>query len=75
MHQEWFDKNKFTIYLEACAVMRELLAMAKERTKERDEARREACYLAAELDMLNHVSATAESIALEYNWDCFKENA
>lgn len=44
-------------------------------TKECNEARREACYLAAELDMLNHVSATAESIALEYNWDCFKEEA
>ena len=40
--------------------------------KERDEARREACYLAAELDMLNQISITPESVAEEYNWDCFK---
>jgi hypothetical protein len=72
MHQEWFDKNEFTIYLEARAVMRELLAMAKERTKERDEARREVCYQAAELDMLTKISITPESVAKEYNWDCFK---
>lgn len=43
--------------------------------KERDEARREACYLTAELDMINHTSVSAESIALEYEWDCFKEEA
>ena len=43
--------------------------------KERDEARREVCYLTAELDMINHTSVTAESIALEYEWDCFKEEA
>lgn len=42
---------------------------------ERDEARREVCYLTAELDMINHTSVTAESIALEYEWDCFKEEA
>lgn len=43
--------------------------------KERNEARREVCYLTAELDMINHTSVTAESIALEYEWDCFKEEA
>ena len=74
MHQEWFDKNQHLIFLEARIVMQELLAMTREARNQCDEARREACYLAAELDMLNHVSATAESIALEYNWDCFKEN-
>lgn len=40
--------------------------------KERDEARREVCYLAVELDMLNKSSTTPESIAKEYGWDCFK---
>lgn len=39
---------------------------------ERDEARREVCYQAAELDMLNKVSITPESVAEEYNWNCFK---
>lgn len=72
MHQEWFDRNNNLLFLEACVVMRELLAMAKERTKERDEARREVCYQAAELDMLTKISITPESVAEEYNWDCFK---
>jgi len=47
----------------------------KKLLNERDEARREVCYLTAELDMINHTSVTAESIALEYEWDCFKEEA
>ena len=43
-------------------------------TAERDEARREVCYLAAELDMLNHISSTVESVAKEYGWDCFSKS-
>ena len=46
--------------------------MTREARNQRDEARREACYLAAELDMLNQISITPESVAEEYNWDCFK---
>lgn len=41
---------------------------------QRDEARREACWLGAELDSLNHVSTSAEQVAEEYGWDCFKGN-
>jgi hypothetical protein len=72
MHQEWFDKNQHLMFLESRIVMQELLAMTREARNQRDEARREACYLAAELDMLNQISITPESVAEEYNWDCFK---
>ena len=54
------------------AQLRQLSGIAGKLRAERDEARREVCYLVAELDMLNHISTTAESVALEYEWDCFE---
>ncbi len=56
-------------------VVREAADEIERLRKERNEARREVCYLTAELDMINHTSVTAKSIALEYEWDCFKEEA
>ena len=41
MHQEWYDKNRKMLFIEASAVMQELLAMSRQYKAERDEARRE----------------------------------
>jgi uncharacterized coiled-coil DUF342 family protein len=40
---------------------------------ERDEARREVCFVISEYDLENDISTSPESIAIEYEWDCFKD--
>jgi hypothetical protein len=70
MHEEWFNRNEKIIFLEARAVMRELLAMAKERTKERDESRIECCMTWEAV-----LGRKAQTVAADKGWDCFnKEN-
>ena len=56
MHQEWYDKNRTLLFIEASVVMQELLAMCRQYKAEhdalraeRDEARREVCAAKREL--------------------------
>ena len=74
MHQEWFDKNQNTMFLESRIVMQELLAMCRQYKAERDKARRETCYeLSGWKQSAYEQEAHAE--AKRRGWDCFKENA
>jgi len=41
--------------------------------KERDEARREVCFVISEYDLENGISTSPEDVAIEYEWDCFKD--
>ena len=41
MHQEWYDKNRTMLFIEASVVMQELLAMCRQYHAERDEARQQ----------------------------------
>lgn len=41
MHQEWYDKNRTLLFIEASVVMQELLAMCRQYKAERDEARQQ----------------------------------
>jgi hypothetical protein len=81
MHQTWYDNNKKLLFLEAGTVMQELLAMCRERTAERDEARRMYCKAVAdhyeyacnaELDGAGPY--TQKDVAKDEGWDCFKED-
>ena len=67
MHQQWFDNNQNFLFLEARGVMRELLAMCRERTAERDEARRMVCRSQFTMTELQH------DYAKDKGWDCFKD--
>jgi hypothetical protein len=42
-------------------------------TAERDEARREVCFVISEYDLENGISISPEDVAIEYEWDCFKD--
>jgi hypothetical protein len=42
--------------------------------KERDEARREVCFLVSESDVYNHISTSPEDVAEEYGWNCFNNH-
>jgi hypothetical protein len=44
-----------------------------EMRKERDEARREVCFVISEYDLENGISISPEDVAIEYEWDCFKD--
>lgn len=41
--------------------------------EERDEARREVCFVISENDLENGISTSPENVAIEYEWDCFKD--
>jgi hypothetical protein len=69
MHQEWYDKNRTMLFIEASVVMQELLAMCRQYKAERDEARRMVCGLDADI-MEDQVE-----YAKHRGWDCFKEGA
>ena len=43
-------------------------------TAERDEARREVCFLVSESDVYNHISTSPEDVAEEYGWNCFNNH-
>ena len=52
MHQEWYDKNRTLLFIEASVVMQELLAMCRQYKAEhdalraeRDEVRQSYCSL------------------------------
>lgn len=40
-------------------------------SEERDQARREVCFLVAHLDMMHGISTSHINVAYEYGWDCF----
>ena len=59
------------LFIEASAVMQELLAMSRQYKAERDEARRSLCI---EWEEHGPVRLNREQIAMRYGWDCFKDN-
>lgn len=67
MHQDWFNKNRPLLFIEASVVMEELLAMCRQYKTERDEARRMVCELDADImeDQLEY--------ARHRGWDCYPE--
>jgi hypothetical protein len=71
MHQTWYDNNKKLLFLEANIIMQELLAMCRERTAERDEARRIACLQSCMGDDEPR-EWSPEDFAKQQGWDCFK---
>ena len=72
MHQTWYDNNKKLLFLEAHTIMGELLAMCRERTAERDEARRKFCEMMSNNSRLEFT--TPQWFAEEEDWDCYKED-
>lgn len=70
MHQEWYDKNRTMLFIEASVVMQELLAMCRQYKAERDEARRMYCSNMA--DVVNPYRSP-EDLAADRGWDCYKE--
>lgn len=80
MHQEWYDKNRTLLFIEASVVMQELLAMCRQYKAERDEARRLVCELATEYkaEMFcpkgTIIPKSDRALANAYGWNCFKEN-
>lgn len=79
MHQEWYEKNRTMLFLEASVVMQELLAMCRQYKAERDEARRMYCEEAFahrfnERGGLGPIT-DPKQIAQGMKWDCFKETA
>ena len=77
MHQEWYDKNRTMLFIEASVVMQELLAMCRQYKAERDEARRRLCVELLEVE--GHPIGWqglrgAEGIAQRLGWGCFQED-
>jgi hypothetical protein len=74
MHQTWYDNNKKLLSLEAHGIMQELLAMCRERTAERDEARREICQIKGTVRW-NHFFPhfDPKGYAKNRGWDCHKD--
>ena len=53
MHQEWFDKNQNTMFLESRIVMQELLAMCRQYKAERNDAMEFVCGVANDVNTLS----------------------
>lgn len=71
MYQEWYDKNRPLLFIEASVVMQELLAMCRQYKAERDEARRELCSMNETGLRMNESDKKRE--AKRRGWDCFEE--
>lgn len=77
MHQEWYDKNRTLLFIEASVVMQELLAMCRQYKAERDEARRMVCEKEETLGCDERGvprNGSARDHAKQRGWDCFKED-
>ena len=85
MHQEWYDKNRPLLFIEASVVMQELLAMCRQYKAEhdalraeRDEARREVCGLLVACHTDPDDEKPDPNLKNVHagirGWDCFKEN-
>jgi hypothetical protein len=63
-------RNELTERIHMCDMRSEKII---ELTAERDEARREVCFVISEYDLENGISTSPKNIAIEYEWDCFKD--
>jgi hypothetical protein len=64
-------RNELTERIHMCDMRAEKII---ELTAERDEARREVCFLVSESDVYNHISTSPEDVAEEYGWNCFNNH-
>jgi len=54
--------------------IQDLLEQIQRLRKERDEARRMYCHMAGQVMYRSYNKSTAEHIANEKNWDCYKKD-
>jgi hypothetical protein len=68
------DRAATKMFDDCHALMRQAADEIERLRAERDEARREVCFLVSESDVYNHISTSPEDVAEEYGWNCFNNH-